>query len=65
MGNITSDGIKSGTKINRECTTCKKSFESWSDDTITIKGPMNPSKICNHCNQELMKDINFNFLDKS
>ena len=59
MGNISSNGVKSGTKINRECATCEKSFESWSDDTITIKGPMNPIKICDHCNKELMKNIIF------
>lgn len=59
MGNIlSSDGIKSGTKIQRECTRCQSMFESWSDDTITIKGPMHPRKICDKCYQEEFKDYN-------
>ena len=53
MGNVLpSDGIKSGTKINRECIKCQTLFESWSDDTMTIKGPMHPRKTCDKCNQE-------------
>ena len=59
MGNIlSSDGIKSGTKINRECIKCKTLFESWSDDSITIKGLINPRKICDKCYQEEFKDFN-------
>ena len=59
MGNILSeDGIKSGEKINRECVKCQTSFESWSDDTITIKGSMNPRKICDKCHEEEFKDFN-------
>lgn len=55
---LASDGIKSETKIQRECIRCQSLFESWSDDTITIKGPMNPRKICNKCHQEEFKDYN-------
>ena len=52
MSNVLSDdGIKSGSRINRECVDCKKIFESWSDDTMTIKGPTHPSNICNECNK--------------
>lgn len=59
MGNILSpDGIKSGTKINRECIKCQGLFQSWSDDTITIKGQMYPRKTCDKCHQEEFKDFN-------
>lgn len=59
MGNIlASDGIKSGTKINRECEDCHDLFESWSDDTMTIKGPMPIRKICDKCHEEKYKNYN-------
>jgi hypothetical protein len=59
MGNIlASDGIKSGTKISRKCENCQIMFESWSDDTMTIKGPMSIQKICDECHQEKFKDYN-------
>jgi len=59
MGNaLSSDGIKSGTKIDRQCIRCQEIFESWSDDTMTIKGPLNPRKICNECHQKEFKNYN-------
>ena len=59
MGNIvSSDGIKSGYKIDRQCITCGNQFETWSDDTITIKGPMPPQMRCPKCNDELLKVLN-------
>lgn len=62
MGNLLfSDGIKSGTKINRECVKCQTLFESLSDDTITIKGPINQRKTCDKCSEEEFKDIIKNF----
>ena len=59
MGNIlSSDGIKSGTKIDRECITCQSLFPSWSDGTITIKDPLYQRKTCDKCHQEEFKDYN-------
>jgi len=46
-----STGIKSGHQITKQCETCTNTFIGWSDDTVTIKGPMPPNKLCNNCNK--------------
>ena len=45
MGNalapyIRGDGIKQGHQIVRNCEECDAPYVGWSDDTMTIKGPM-------------------------
>ena len=50
-------GITSGTRIIRTCNTCQASYESWSDDTMTIKGPLRPPLMCSTCHSKWQDDI--------
>lgn len=59
MGNsLSPDGIKTGTRITKECVRCQAQFECWSDDTITIKGPVHPRTICDACSNEESQKFN-------
>jgi hypothetical protein len=54
MGNalapyIRGDGIRQGHKIVRRCEECDVPYVGWSDDTITIKGPMPIRLKCDVC----------------
>ena len=64
MGNIIppSNGIKSGTRIHKNCSDCGVLFETWSDDTLTIKGPIHPQLLCQECNTKLNDNVNFDFI---
>jgi hypothetical protein len=59
MGNIllNPNGIKSGRRLMRTCDTCGHLYESWSDDTMTIKGAMRPSRSCASCDRAKIDEI--------
>ena len=42
-------GITHGTQI--QCNECQAFYLGWSDDTITIKGPIPHNDLCNKCNR--------------
>jgi hypothetical protein len=44
--------IKSGTQIEKQCEQCQSTFIGWSDDTMTIKGKMHPTKLCQICHEK-------------
>lgn len=60
---IPSDGIKSGQRIQRTCVVCNVTYVGWSDDTVTIKGPMRPDGKCPECKQEEFKNIDLSDLE--
>lgn len=70
MGNalapyIRGDGIKQGHQIVRRCEECDAPYVGWSDDTMTIKGPMRIRLKCDVCakkyepkiDKDMFKDI--------
>ena len=63
MGQINSNGIVSGQKITRICAneSCNMEYESWSDDTRTIKGMMHPCKYCEKCDAVNISKIDIDF----
>lgn len=62
MGNalapyIRGDGIKQGHQIVRRCEECDATYVGWSDDAMTIKGPMPIQLKCDVCAKKFDKDI--------
>ncbi len=66
---IPSNGIKSGRQIQRTCIRCNTNYIGWSDDTITIKGPMRPHGLCPACchddAEKIINDTDWNAFENN